>query len=99
MSLYRPNGRGHRALQLLAHGDHHFEALAFMGGARTRSAKKKLYTLLQATVRHAFVERRFGAYALTPLGAAAIAQLDAGEAVEILDEPAPNARIFTRRAA
>lgn len=100
MSRYHPNGRGHRTMRLLEQGPLSLDELRLMSNATSRSAGKKLWLMLAATIRHGFIICMGGAYSLTPGGAAVVARLDAGVEVEVDDEveARPTVRFFGRAA-
>lgn len=101
MAEYRPLHRGHRCLALLRHGPADLYALYDAAKCETRSQRKKLWIMLDATLRLGFVALRAGEYRLTPFGEETLARLDAGHPVEVEDVPVarPSVRVFLKEAA
>lgn len=89
------NGKGHRALELLAAGASRFPRIfnaAMPGAEMTRTNRKKIYYLLAALCDEGAITHEDRDYAITPVGLALLRQM--GPVSE-----ASSVRIFARTEA
>lgn len=97
--LLEVGGKSHRLLRHLASGHADMAALWEAEGVTHRQGPRRKLFYIMITLRDlGFVTHRAERFTLTSTGEAALARLNAGEALRF-GEPRPNARVFNRSAA